>query len=57
MIWPASRMGIPATPATPRRLAAAADSGHFTVSTRTSVTRTTSPVSYASWHGPDCCSS
>jgi len=45
MILSASRIGIPATPATSRRLAAAENSGQRRVSKRTSVTRTTLPVS------------
>jgi|BarGraIncu01122A_1022018.scaffolds.fasta_scaffold141168_1 hypothetical protein len=51
MIWSASRIGIPATPATDRRVALAENSGQRVDSLRRSVTRTTSPVAYASWHG------
>ena len=54
MISSASRIGIPATPATAKRAAVAENSGQRADSTRTSVTRTTSPVSNASRHGPAC---
>jgi hypothetical protein len=44
MIWSASRIGIPATPAT-QAGSVAENSGQRADSCRTSVTRTTSPVS------------